>query len=714
MIVVGGLSLILYRLISNPNQLSSVGIDPSTTKTFLQIFSTIFFGLLTFLGIGLLVVNLYRLITVKNVSKLKFSFGAVGGFLLFIIALALGAQVITSVRNISIENIVDSNQVIMPYVQLKEGFVYTRGDATLKLIAPTSLAYKLNTTYFNAQILPTLGQVTISAMNLDCGNGQTLSYDMTNPQFVGTCIYFHKGSYPLNLEVDYLNIPTGEKLKKYFSGGNMDINTEISITTNKGAVQVDPKTGISVGKVPSKVSFDASTAFKDLNLGDYKILRDFDGDGQWDKQDQSTVTYVYKEAKVYMVNIRFPMLNSHIYTFPIRVEQSDVPVCEVDIQTGTAPNYAFHTAFLDPNVTISEYQFDIIDTAHKNAVVDTIKAKSPDFNYQFPGKGQYAIQANFITDGGKQGQCESDDILIGNSSFDIAYDLAYKSPNTPQFQKVGTDGDVISQSGSLLVKVIPSVIQVKITKVTPTTAGLTKKVLLDGKQILSSDGATFEATIQDSKDHEISIVVEDASRGATSQETIPITTKRDDIVGKILVKPDTVGTDPFTVKFDASTTTVNDPTDEIVYFSWDFGDGVVKKNLSEAIITHTYTYDTTKENGVYMPVLTIQTKKGRKITISPENNIIVKKATKTLIIHIDSNPAQIANVDDRVSFSLEVNGLPNTIHRDFGNGKTLDCQARECIQATQIYTTPGTYTIKAEVTYASQPTIDGSITLKIK
>ncbi|MEI7562182.1 MAG: hypothetical protein WCJ39_00175 [bacterium] len=60
------------------------------------------------------------------------------------------------------------------------------------MIAPTTIAYKLNTTYFNAQILPTLGQANVSDMNLDCGNGQQLAYDITNQQFVGNCIYFHK------------------------------------------------------------------------------------------------------------------------------------------------------------------------------------------------------------------------------------------------------------------------------------------------------------------------------------------------------------------------------------------------------------------------------------------------------------------------------------------------------------------------------------------
>lgn len=76
MFIVGGLSLVFYNLMNNPAQLSSVGLDPNTTKTLLQTFSVLFFGLVTFLGIGLLVVNLYRLITVKNKLKIGYAFGA--------------------------------------------------------------------------------------------------------------------------------------------------------------------------------------------------------------------------------------------------------------------------------------------------------------------------------------------------------------------------------------------------------------------------------------------------------------------------------------------------------------------------------------------------------------------------------------------------------------------------------------------------------------
>lgn len=73
MFVMGGLALVFYNLINNPTQLSSVGLDPDTTKTLLQTFSVIFFGLLTFLGMGVLVVNLYRIITVKNKSRIAYA-----------------------------------------------------------------------------------------------------------------------------------------------------------------------------------------------------------------------------------------------------------------------------------------------------------------------------------------------------------------------------------------------------------------------------------------------------------------------------------------------------------------------------------------------------------------------------------------------------------------------------------------------------------------
>ena len=80
----------------------------------------------------------------------------------------------------------------MPYIQLKDGVQYTREDETLKLIAPAAMYYKLNSNYFNAQIAPSLGQINVLSIVLDCGNGQQLNMNLTTTEFEGSCVYFKK------------------------------------------------------------------------------------------------------------------------------------------------------------------------------------------------------------------------------------------------------------------------------------------------------------------------------------------------------------------------------------------------------------------------------------------------------------------------------------------------------------------------------------------
>jgi hypothetical protein len=167
-----------------------------------------------------------------------------------------------------------------------------------------------------------------------------------------------------------------------------------------------------VGKTPSKVMFDAGAVFKDLGLSDYKIIWDFNGDGTPDKQNNVATTFVYNEAKLYNIYVRFPTLNNYIYTFPIRVEQSDVPVCEIIVTKADGKNYNIVTNFFDKTVKIVNYQFDILDRNNKDKTTDTIKNNNGMFTYQFRGAGLYAIQTTFLTEDDKQGQCESDDVQV--------------------------------------------------------------------------------------------------------------------------------------------------------------------------------------------------------------------------------------------------------------------------------------------------------------
>jgi hypothetical protein len=51
------------------------------------------------------------------------------------------------------------------------------------------------------------------------------------------------------------------------------------------------------------------------------------------------------------------------------------------------------------------------------------------------------------------------------------------------------------------------------------------------------------------------------------------------------------------VILDASSTEVNVDGDEIVYFTWDFGDNSeIKKKQQNGVISHIYNYDYAKEN----------------------------------------------------------------------------------------------------------------------
>lgn len=717
MIVVWWLMAVFYSLINNPTQLANLWMDINTTKALLQTFAAIFFWLLTFLWIGLLITNLYRIIVVKNKSKIWYIFGTFFWFLIFATSLAFWAKLLNVIRNISVENILDSDKLVMPYLMMNDGPIYTRSEEDIKLIAPASLTYKLNTNYFDSQVRPTLWwQPEVKEIVLDCGNGQTLNMILDTAEFDWQCIYFKKWEYKLTLNVVYINVPTWERFETWVDAWTVIFDSEIQITTNRGDVTFnDAKTEMIAWVTPTKVTFDASSVFRDLSLPNYKIFRDANDDLARDKQDSSDFTYVYKEAKLYNINIRFPELNNYIYTFPMRIEQSDVPVCEILAKAQKGLSYDLTTSFIWEQAKITDYQFDIVDIKNANKVIDTVKSDNPNTSYEFPGWWKYAIRLNFITDEGKNGSCESDDIVVWPADFQINYDIYSRSLQTTTFLKSWTSGSNVEIDGdTIIVKEIPSVVQFRVLNISPSSSNLTKQVTYDGNQILSVDGKIFEFKVDEAKDHILKIIIQDTARGVKTEKEIPIQIKRQDVIWKIVVKPDYVWSDPFTVNFDASTTVLNDASDEIVYFTRDFGDGTIKKNLSQSIIEHTYRYDMTKENWEYKPILTIRTKKGRELSFSPDNNIIVKKPKASLKINVNSHPTQIVRAGDRVVYSLDISWLPNKILRDFWNGKTYECNGRECTQISSVYDNPWDYVVKCTVTYDTQPTVEGNITIKVK
>jgi hypothetical protein len=72
LLIFAGFFVTLSSLIKNPNALLGIGVDASTAKMLLQAFTGLLFWSVILLMLGVIISNIYRLITVKNQWKWKF------------------------------------------------------------------------------------------------------------------------------------------------------------------------------------------------------------------------------------------------------------------------------------------------------------------------------------------------------------------------------------------------------------------------------------------------------------------------------------------------------------------------------------------------------------------------------------------------------------------------------------------------------------------
>ena len=156
---------------------------------------------------------------------------------------------------------------------------------------------------------------------------------------------------------------------------------------------------------------------------------------------------------------------------------------------------------------------------------------------------------------------------------------------------------------------LPVKLMLTINSVTPQSASTKTIVKLDNQIIQTPNGKSYEITLTNSTNNNITITVNNPVTQATTLLEFPIKITQEDIIGRLNVFPNSAGTSPWDVVLDASTTTLTDKDDEIIYFTWDYDDGEIIKNSSQARTDHTYVYDDKNENGEYNPTVTITTKK---------------------------------------------------------------------------------------------------------
>jgi PKD repeat protein len=171
--------------------------------------------------------------------------------------------------------------------------------------------------------------------------------------------------------------------------------------------------------------------------------------------------------------------------------------------------------------------------------------------------------------------------------------------------------------------------------------------------------------------------------------------------------------EPLTVIIDASKTEVNIEWDEIIYFTWDFGDGEIKKNLQNWVVAHTYNYDYKKENWIFQPKVSIITRWWTKATLLwPKIN--VKKWLINVDITSTSHPTRQAQVRKEVSFSAEFDWLPEKMTWDFWDkSDPVTCRWRSCTEITHTFEEPGLYSIKLSLEFDAVQQVDGTMDFKV-
>ncbi len=217
-------------------------------------------------------------------------------------------------------------------------------------------------------------------------------------------------------------------------------------------------------------------------------------------------------------------------------------------------------------------------------------------------------------------------------------------------------------SNTLSVNLLPAILEFSITAVQPDP---TAKVQLeyDGRQIFEDRPKVFEVPVTTLGTKELKFIVTTA-QGNVSEQTYQVVVSRQPVKAMIEASP-MVGEDPLEVTLDASISPLYDEKDEIVYFTWDFGDGETKDNISQGKITHTYRYDPVKETGEFFPSVTVKTRLGFSDTYRLPTAISVKKQQKTAVVNVDSHPTQQVRIGEIVQYRVETDGAVEHIDWNF-------------------------------------------------
>ncbi len=709
----------LYYAIQSSEFLQSVGLNIDDVKSILIIFAVLFFGIIFFIGFYLLVLNIYRLVTVKS-RKLPYVLWLIWWLLIIITTIVAGTLSITRIRSLWSKAKVITNMLVLPYVITKDKSVWVNDG--IPVIAPLKMSYQLNKDQVDRNIVPSLwSNAQLNSFEVDCGNGQFLSANQqiylgeTNNFFNGYCLYLSKWAYPISLKVNYLDRSSGETLSKSFPVGDLSIGAEIKMDPVDDVKKLNDKlTEHIIWTSPVTVKYNGKELFTDLGLSDNRIEWDFDADWQVDILDNSVFEYAFWYPKLYPIYYRLPGIAAYAstwFTFDLRVLESDLAQCTLQVEAVDNDKKYKRTAKFDELINVASYQYTIVDL-NQDTVIEKLKETRNQLNYTFKQGGRYEVQTSYFTPDGQKWSCRSEPLTVWFNGNQVSFELRRSQDTQSPFVKVGekTPVNLTQGSNTINVNLIPALLEFTITWVQPDP---TAKVQLeyDGKQIFEDRPKVFEVPISALWTKELTFVVT-TEQGNVSEQSYQVIVSRQPVKALIEASP-LVGEDPLEVTLDASISPLYDENDEIVYFTRDFGDGETKENISQGKITHTYRYDPVKQTGEFYPSVTVKTRLGFTDTYRVPTAISVKKQQKTAVVSVESHPTQQVRVGEVVQYRVETDGAVEHIDWNFWNEQVLGCDDRSCSTATSRYDEPGEYTITAEIQYSNDIPVKARTKIKV-
>jgi len=739
----------LSSLIKTPNALRWIWVDAATAKMLMMVFCGLIFWSIILLMLWVIISNIYKLITVQNQKKWKFVFWLLWWLIWAWAIWAVMWIIFGKIWNIVTDEVKVEYDIVQPYLVWRvehiwnDEFLHPYDNKEISwigteynLIAPAEMAFSLREEEFSKYLNENIPSESENFdITLSCGNNTDKALPLMKDEkwnyikdwnwwfkFQWTCLYDSKWEYKYSVNVTYYNKITKERQSKAKDVKSLKFDSEISISKSSNGTLTKLKSSnweFNLWKAPVKITIDSAQIFRDFWLWSYESEWDLDGDFITDRVNQVSFDYSYKIPKVYYITYKIPWLSDDTwYRFPVRVEQSDRPICGIDLTNFPwTTKYQISTNFVDASsaATISSYNYTIQNVATKKTL-ETLKNHTQEFNYTFPEEWSYVVVLEYVTVDGKQWQCESDTIKLKKETFRVQYSIQDLSTLDELCNSNGTAFDKCTQ---INISEMPKIYRLRLWEISPSSPTLKKYVSFNGTVLLNEDD-TYTFSIPSEWSYNLAIVVSD--EGKWIEETtfnIQIVAKKRDVVWNISVlTPDTREEisdwfEPLSVILDASKTEINIPWDEIVYFTWDFGDWEVKKNQQNWVISHTYNYNYTKENWSFQPKVTIETKQWHKEQIVWPR-ITVKKWLVAIDLYSLSHPSRQARVGEDVTFEADFDWFPEQMVRDFGDWSyPYRCEWRMCTEHHHSFQSPWLYSVKVSIEFEAGQQVEEMIDFKV-